>query len=198
MGRFWVGSKAHDNTSGAGSLFRVDLDGTVTRVRTGLTIANGLGWGPDGTTMYVTDSGAGTIDAHDYDVESGRLGPPRAFLRLPAEEGSPDGLTVDADGCLWVAVWGGSEVRCYAPDATLVTRVQVGASHVTSCAFVGAGLENLAITTAQDELTAEQLEREPDAGKLHLAGSAGRGTASHSSAVRPGLRLTRSREGDAR
>lgn len=187
-GRFWVGSKAHDNASGAGSLFRVDLDGTVTRVLRGLTIANGLGWSPDGTTMYVTDSAAGAVDAYAYDVDTGELGPSRPLLRLPAAEGAPDGLTVDADGYLWVAVWGGGAVRRYAPDGNLQSGLRVAASHVTSCTFVGSSLTDLVVTTARDELTAEQLAREPDAGRLHLLVSAGRGTAAVRSAVPPTLR----------
>lgn len=187
-GRFWVGSKAHDNAAGAGSLFRVDLDGTVTRVLRGLTIANGLGWSTDGTQMYVTDSAAGAVDAYDYDVDTGDLGSSRPLLRLPAGVGAPDGLTVDADGYLWVAVWGGREVRRYAPDGGLQSVVRLATSHVTSCAFVGPALTDLVVTTARDELSAAQLEAEPDAGRLHLLTSAGRGTAAVRSAVPPTLR----------
>lgn len=187
-GRFWVGSKAHDNTPGAGSLFRVDLDGTATRVVRGLTIANGLGWSPDGTTMYVTDSAQGAIDAYDYDLETGALGRRRPVVRLPSEGGAPDGLAVDADGHLWVAVWGGRAVHRYAPDGTLRSMVRLGTSHVTSCAFLGPGLTDLVVTTAQDELTPEQLAVEPDAGRVHLVTAAGRGMSSVRSAVPPTLR----------
>lgn len=187
-GRFWVGSKAHDNTAGAGSLFRADLDGTVTRVVRGLTISNGLGWSPDGTTMYVTDSAVGAIDAYDYDVGTGALGDCRPLVRLQSEQGAPDGLTVDADGYLWVAVWGGGAVHRYAPDGSLQSVLPLGTSHVTSCAFVGPALADLVVTTAQDELTPAQLAAEPDAGRIHLVTAAGRGMTSPRSAVPPTLR----------
>jgi sugar lactone lactonase YvrE len=169
LGRFFVGSKALDNRHAAGSLWRLDLDGSVTRVLSGLTIANGLGWSPDDATMYVTDSTAGAIDAYDYDLASGALGSSRPFLRLAPGEGAPDGLAVDAAGYLWVAIWGGREVRRYSPAGEPAGVVHLDVSLPTSCAFTGAGLTTLTITTAWDELTDVQRRGEPDAGRLHQA-----------------------------
>ena len=175
LGRFFVGSKAHDNAAGAGTLWRLDLDGTITPVVRGLTISNGLGWSLDDTTMYVTDSAVGRIDAYDYDLASGRLGARRPFFEAADDQGSPDGLTVDAEGCLWVAFWGAGRVRRFSPAGELMVEVRVAASHTTSCAFTGADLGALAITTAWDELTAEQRAAEPDAGRRFVVqvGSSG-------------------------
>jgi sugar lactone lactonase YvrE len=167
LGRFFVGSKAHDNRAGAGRLWRLDLDGSVETVLDGLTIANGIGWSPDEATMYVTDSGSGRIDAHDYDPRSGALGARRTFVQLLPAEGTPDGLAVDAAGDVWTAVWGGGQVRRYSPEGQLTAVVRLGCSLVTSCAFTGADLTTLVITTAWDELTPEQRAEEPDAGRLH-------------------------------
>lgn len=164
-GRLYVGSKAHDNAPGAGNLWRLDLDGTVSRVRRGLTIANGLGWSPDDRTMYVTDSAAGRVDAHDYDLATGVLGEARRFLEIPNELGAPDGLAVDTDGFLWVALWGGAQVCRFAPDGEPAGVVRVAASHTTSCTFSGPDLTRLSITTAWDELTDERRAAEPDAGR---------------------------------
>jgi sugar lactone lactonase YvrE len=176
-GRFFVGSKAHDNAAGAGSLWRLALDGVVTKVLDGLTISNGLGWSPDSTTMYVTDSAPGRVDAYDYDLATGELGRRRPFLALPPGEGSPDGLAVDATGDVWVALWGGGEVRRYSPAGEQTGAVRVSSSLVTSCAFVGPALTSLAITTAWDELSDEQRASEPDAGRRYLADVGVAGTA---------------------
>lgn len=176
-GRFFVGSKAHDNRPGAGSLWRLALDGSVTKALDGLTISNGLGWSPDRTTMYVTDSAPGRVDAYDYDLATGELGARRPFLQLPDGDGSPDGLAVDAAGDVWVAVWGAGEVRRYAPSGEQTGLVQVGSSLVTSCAFAGADLTSLAITTAWDELTDEQRAQQPDAGRRYVADVGVAGTA---------------------
>ncbi len=190
-GRFWVGSKAHDNAPGRGRLFRLDLDGSAHQVLEGLTITNGLGWSPDGATMYVTDSGAGTIDAYDLDAATGELHGGRSFVALEADLGAPDGLTVDAEGHVWVAVWGGGRVRRYAPDGSLVAEVAVAASHTSSCAFAGRDLATLVITTAWDELEPAQRADEPDAGRVFVLADAGRGLPARAArVVRTGWRLT--------
>lgn len=175
-GRFFVGSKAQDNAPGAGNLWRLDLDGTVSRVIEGLTIANGLGWSPDDQVMYVTDSAPGRIDAFRYDVASGALTERRTFLQAEEGDGSPDGLAVDAEGCLWVAFWAAGAVRRYAPDGRLVGQVDVPASLTTSCAFAGPALQTLVITSAWDELTEAERAEQPLAGRRFVAevGVAGR------------------------
>ena len=163
-GRFFVGSKAHDNTAGAGNLWRLDLDGSIARVLDGLTISNGLGWSPDDSTMYVTDSAAGLIQAYEYDAAAGELGSSRLFLRAAPGDGVPDGLAVDAEGYLWVAYWDAGQVRRYAPSGQPAGVVTVDASLTTSCAFSGPTLSTLSITTAWDELDEEQRAAQPLAG----------------------------------
>src|SRR6185503_8686605 len=105
-GRFWAGSMGYGEEPGAGSLYRLDLDGSVQRILGGLTISNGLGWSPDATTMYVADSGTATVTRYPYDAGTGTLGAGEPFLRAePDRDGTPDGLAVDVDGHLWVAFW---------------------------------------------------------------------------------------------
>lgn len=132
-GRFWAGSMAYDGTRGAGSLYRTDLDGTVVRVLDGLTIVNGPAFTADGSTLYFADTAAGTILRCRVDPVSGDLsGGPETFARLSDGEGSPDGMTVDEEGCLWVALWGAGTVRRYDPDGRLLHTVAVPAPHPTS------------------------------------------------------------------
>ncbi|ELP65327.1 SMP-30/Gluconolaconase/LRE-like region [Streptomyces turgidiscabies Car8] len=132
-GRFWAGSMAYDGTHGAGSLYRTGLDGTVVRVLDGLTIANGPAFTADGATMYFADTAAGTVLRCRVDPVSGDLSDgPDTFARLRDGEGSPDGMTVDEEGCLWVALWGAGTVRRYHPEGHLLRTVAVPAPHPTS------------------------------------------------------------------
>ncbi|MFF2023178.1 SMP-30/gluconolactonase/LRE family protein [Streptomyces sp. NPDC058171] len=115
-GRFWAGSMAHDAVVGASSLYRVDPDGTVTRAVTGLTVPNGPAFTADGTLMYLADSTKGVIRRYPVDPATGRLGPPQLFATFT--EGLPDGMTVDVEGALWVAVWGTGTVHRYRADGS--------------------------------------------------------------------------------
>jgi sugar lactone lactonase YvrE len=160
-GRLVVGSVAPD--PGDGALHRVDPDGTVSTLRTGVAMSNGLDWSPDGRVLYHVDSAAGTVTALDYSGADGTVGAARVLIRVPVAEGLPDGLAVDADGALWVAIWGGGEVRRYAPDGRLDGRVAVPVSQVTSCALGGG---RLWITTAHQGLAPVARAREPLAGGL--------------------------------
>ena len=116
QGRFWAGTKAHDNRIGGGALYRLDRDGRIEQMLDGLTISNGLGWSPDGETMYLADTIPRVIHAFAFDGERGAISDGRVLIEVPEEVGAPDGLTVDADGDLWVAIWGGGRVRRHAPD----------------------------------------------------------------------------------
>ncbi|MDQ3464319.1 MAG: SMP-30/gluconolactonase/LRE family protein [Actinomycetota bacterium] len=165
-GRFWAGTMALDSTPGAGTLYRLDLDRSVHPVLTGLTISNGIDWSPDATTMYFIDSTPGTVTAYDYDRHTGAISEPRTVLEVPPDDGMPDGMTVDSEGCLWVAIWGGSAVRRYAPDGTLLANVELPATQVTSCAFGGPALRDLYITTASEGLSAAARAGQPHAGAI--------------------------------
>ncbi|MFF3335009.1 SMP-30/gluconolactonase/LRE family protein [Streptomyces sp. NPDC002888] len=148
-GRFWAGSMAYDGTPGAGSLYRTDPDGTVVRVLDGLTIANGPAFTADGTTLYLADTAVGTILRCRVDPVFGDLsGSPETFARLRDGEGSPDGMTVDEEGCLWVAMWGAGTVRRYHPDGHLLHTLTVPAPHPTSVCLPP-GDNRLYVTTAR-------------------------------------------------
>jgi sugar lactone lactonase YvrE len=167
-GRFWAGSMAYDFEGGAGALYRLDPDFTVTEMLAGVTISNGLDWTDDDRTMYYIDSRAFSVDAFDFDTPSGTIRNRRRVVEVPSDPTSPtgstvpDGMTLDAEGFLWVAVYGASEVRRYSPDGRIDCVVTVPACAVTSCAFGGEELSDLYITsfiTFSDG-------REPHAGAL--------------------------------
>jgi sugar lactone lactonase YvrE len=147
-GRFYAGSMAADESPGKGSLFRLDTDGSVTELLTGIGISNGLGWSPDDRLMYYTDSLDYRVDVLDYDLASGQMGERRPFVALGSGDVMPDGMTVDSEGGVWVAVWGGGVVQRYDPDGCLTSVARLPAANVTSCAFGGPGLDQLYITTA--------------------------------------------------
>lgn len=165
-GRFWAGAVAHDLAPGASSLYRLDGDGSVSAVLRGLTISNGIGWSPDGSTMYLADSGPGCIFAFDFDEPTGELSSRRVLIQLGDVEGVPDGLTVDDEGCLWVAVYGGSEVRRYSPFGDLLERVPVPAQQVTSCCFGGSAGTTLFVTTARERFGEHESREQPLAGSV--------------------------------
>lgn len=146
-GRLWLGTMTYDESPGAAALYRLDPDQRVpVRVRGGVGISNGLGWSPDGSTMYYVDSLTKRIDAYSYDVSSGVASERRTFVEVTG--GFPDGLSVDAEGGVWVAVWGTGEVRRYLPGGRLDRTVTVPTAQVSSCAFAGPALDQLIITTA--------------------------------------------------
>ncbi|MBV9452358.1 MAG: SMP-30/gluconolactonase/LRE family protein [Streptosporangiaceae bacterium] len=131
-GRFWAGSMAYDATEGAGSLYRAGAGGTVAKVLDGMTIVNGPAFTADGSLMYVSDTFAGVIYACRVDPPSGEVAGRRVFAELSPSDGAPDGMTVDASGRLWVALWDGFAVRCYRPDGSVEAVVPVPARRPTS------------------------------------------------------------------
>jgi sugar lactone lactonase YvrE len=160
-GRFYCGSMAYDQRPGAGALYRLDPDGSVHVVLRNVTISNGLEWSPDGSKAYYNDTPTHRIDVFDYDGEAGLTGR-RAFVDLSHEAKLPDGLTVDEEGGVWVALYGGAAVRRYTPEGMLDEVIEVPAKQVTACTFGGPDLNQLFITTSREGL-------EP--GKDPLAGS---------------------------
>jgi sugar lactone lactonase YvrE len=176
-GRFWAGTKDVEGRRPLGSLFRLDADLSLTRVLTGVTISNGLDWSPDGLTMYYIDSATYAIDAFAIERETGSLSHRRRLVDLPKAWGLPDGMTVDDEGCLWVAFWTGSAVRRFSPDGDLVSVVTLPVSLVTSCAFGGSDLSELYITSARVGLSASQVHEQPHAGALFRLSPGVRGPA---------------------
>jgi sugar lactone lactonase YvrE len=165
-GRFWAGTMdTKDPAAAESSLYRLS-GGTCDRMLSSVTVANGIDWSPDGRTMYFTDTLRGAIDAFDFDPHTGDVTKRRPFARIDDAEGKPDGLCVDADGCVWSALWGGSRVIRLLPNGERAGEYAVPATQVTSCAFGGAGLDELYITTARSGLGAEELAGQPLAGDL--------------------------------
>jgi sugar lactone lactonase YvrE/DNA-binding IclR family transcriptional regulator len=165
-GRLWVGSMDMGATANRGSLFKVEADGQFTRMESGLTVANGLGWSPDNRLMYFTDSFRRTIYQYEFDLDAGTLSNRRPLIVLGPEEGSPDGLTVDQDGCLWVALWDAWSVVRFSPQGREVMRVRLPVPRPTSCCFGGSQLDTLYVTSASVRLSAQSLQAAPLSGSL--------------------------------
>jgi sugar lactone lactonase YvrE len=166
QGRFWAGTMAYDESPGAGTLYRLELDGTCTTVLQGLTISNGIGWSPDGTEMYLVDSGTRQVDAFDFDPASGDLARRRTIVQIEEPGIAPDGLTVDNQGGLWIALWDGAQVRRYSPDGSPLATVPLPVDRPTSCAFGGPELTTLFVTSARHGLDPDALTRQPHAGHV--------------------------------
>jgi sugar lactone lactonase YvrE len=150
-GRFYCGSMAYDQKPGAGALYRLDPDGSVRVVLENVTVSNGLEWSPDGSRAYYNDTPTHRIAVFDYDREAGLTGR-RPFAEIPPEIGRPDGLTVDEQGGVWVALSGGGAVRRYTTDGVLDEVVEVPARKVTACTFGGPRVDQMFITTSREGL----------------------------------------------
>jgi sugar lactone lactonase YvrE len=169
-GRLWLGRMALDETSGAGSLLRLERDGRVVSVLDGLTCPNGMAWLADGRSFAFVDSPRRTIARYPWDAASGIPGPPATLLDLdttdlPADA-VPDGMAIDVEDHRWVAVWGGGCLLRVAPDGRVADRVNLPVSQPTSCAFGGPDLRDLYVTSARGGLHADGEVREPRAGGL--------------------------------
>jgi sugar lactone lactonase YvrE len=160
-GRFWCGSMAYDQRPGAAALYRLAPDGSTQRMLDGVTISNGLDWSPDGSLAYYADTATHRVDVFDYDRHSGLTGR-RPFVEIP-DDGNPDGLTVDADGGVWVALYGAGAVHRYGPDGALDAVVEVPTPRVTACTLGGPRLDELFVTTSREGLGPDD---DPLAGSL--------------------------------
>lgn len=164
-GRFWAGTLSLNGESGVASLYRLDPDNSVSKMVEDVSISNGIVWSQDMNKMYYIDTPTQKVMAYDYNNATGDIKNPSVAVEVPSEMGSPDGMTIDADGNLWVALWGGSAVGCWNPqNGKLIRKIEVPAKNVTSCAFGGDDLGTLYITTARQNTTPEELEKFPNAG----------------------------------
>jgi len=167
QGRFWAGTMNQVHPEAAdGSLYRLDTNLSVHKMAEGFAVYNGGAWSPDGRTMYVTNTMPGEIWAYEFDPASGKIGDRRLFARVPAEDGWPDGHTVDSEGCLWSAHWGGWRVTRYDPTGKIERVIRMPVSQVSCCRFGGENLDVLYITTAWEGMSPEQRQAEPMAGDL--------------------------------
>jgi sugar lactone lactonase YvrE len=176
QGRFFCGSMAYAETPGAGALFRLNPDLSVDRVLEGVTISNGLQWSRDGSAMYYVDTPTGRIDLFDFDADTGAFSGRRPFVELDREKGAPDGLAIDAEDGLWVALWGGGAVHRYDSRGSLSEVVELPVPKVTACAFGGPDGQTLYITTSRLGMAAEEF---PEAGALFSHRAGVRGAAPH-------------------
>ena len=165
-GRVWIGSMHTGETEPLGELYRLDPGGVLTPVVRKVTVSNGLGWSPDGSRLYYVDSPSRKIDVFDYDAATGEAFSRRAFADLRYADGMPDGLTVDADGCVWVAMWGGAALRRFTPAGKPDVMLPVPVARPTSCAFGGPDLSELYVTTASIGLSDSARGAQPLAGRL--------------------------------
>ena len=151
-GSLWAGTMRYDEAPGGGTLSRVTGDGTVEVILDDVAVSNGTGWSPDGRLMYYIDSPTRRLDVFDF-TDDGRAVNRRPLVEIEDGAGFPDGLTVDAEGCVWVALWEGASVRRYTPTGELDRVVPLPVPRVTACAFAGPDLTDLYITTARVGLT---------------------------------------------
>ena len=167
QGRVVAGTMNHHTfTSPDGALYRLDPDGEMTCIDTGLAAANGIGFSPDGTVMYVAESFGGRILCYDYDSESGTVSGRQVFAQLSEPEGLPDGIIVDGEGYIWNAHFGGSMITRYAPDGSVDSRIEMPVSLVTCMAFGGDKLNELYVTTGWHNMTPAEQKKMPGCGDL--------------------------------
>lgn len=167
QGRFYCGSMAYNAQPDRGTVWRLDTDGHAKHILDEVTVSNGIVWSLDGSTVYYIDSPTRRVDAFTFDADAGRLTDRRPFITVPDDvEGKPDGMTIDTEGGLWVAFFGGSCVRHYDSTGREQERIELPVTQVTACAFGGPGLDELFISTSSYGLGHHYEETEPDAGAL--------------------------------
>ncbi|MEU5534634.1 SMP-30/gluconolactonase/LRE family protein [Streptomyces sp. NPDC020362] len=168
-GSLWAGTMRYDEAPGGGTLSRLTGDGEVRVVLPGVTVSNGTGWSPDGSLLYYADTPTRRVDVFDHD--DGGVRNRRTLVEIEEGAGFPDGLAVDAEGCVWVALWDGGAVRRYTQSGELDRVIALPAPRTTACAFGGPDLTDLYITTARTGLSAPH----PVSGSLLVVPAAGKG-----------------------
>jgi sugar lactone lactonase YvrE len=151
-----------------GTLYRIEPDLQVTAMRTGVSVSNGLDWSPDGRTFYFTDSTTRRVNAYDFDISTGDLSNERLLVEMSDPVATPDGLAVDAEGNLWIAMWDGGCVRQFSAKGRLLRTIELPVSRPTSVAFGGPYLDQLFITSARGGIPHAQLGAEPHAGSIFV------------------------------
>jgi sugar lactone lactonase YvrE len=172
-GRFLAGTLSRAQTPGAAALYRLDPGGRVSTLIEDVTLSNGMGWSPDGACFYFADTHLERVDVMDYDAVTGAVADRRPFADLRDVPGRPDGLTVDADGGVWIAMARAGAVRRYAPDGRLDHVLELPVPKVTSVTFGGPDLADLYVTTSRDGMTAADLADYPQSGAVFWVEAAG-------------------------
>ena len=167
QGRFWAGSMDDAQRHASGALYRIDANRSVTLIDDDYRIANGPAFSPDGRIMYHNDTGRQVTYAFDLDVD-GRASNRRVLIEHPPDGGHPDGITVDLEGCIWIALWGGWCVRRFSTSGECLQTVRLPVEQPSSCAFGGPDLDRLFVTSAREDLNEGALSKQPSAGGLFM------------------------------
>ena len=168
-GRFWAGTMAKSEEENQGNLYVIERDLSIKKKIENVSISNGIAWNEDNTIMYYIDTPTHYVFAFDYDIETGDIDNQRVVVDLTHETGYGDGMTIDEEGMLWIAFYGGWRVGRYNPDTgKLLHEIELPAANVTCCTFGGADMNDLYITTATKGLDAESVKQQPHAGKLFV------------------------------
>jgi sugar lactone lactonase YvrE len=166
-GRFWAGTMGLNAENGVGNLYCLDTDLSVTRKLKGVSISNGIAWSLDNNKMYYIDTPTGEVWEFNYEIKTGDISNKKVVVTIPEEEGMPDGMTIDSEGMIWVAQWGGWKVSRWNPKTgERLSEVKLPAAQVTACAFGGKNLDELYITTARTGLKEKDIDKQPYAGGL--------------------------------
>lgn len=166
-GRFWAGSMSMSGKNEAGALYRLDEDSTVHKMIDNVSTSNGIVWSLDQQTMYYIDTPTQKVMAWDFNIDTGEINKTRTAIEIPDDMGAPDGMTIDEDGNVWIALWGGAAVGCWDPvSGEMIRKIEVPAKNVTSVAFGDNDLGTLYITTARQYTSEEDLEKYPLSGGL--------------------------------
>ncbi len=166
-GRFLAGSMNDTETTASGTLYSIVPDGTLKTLVRNVRTSNGLTWSPDYRTFYFIDTPTRVVRAYDYDLITGEIANPRSVVSVPSKLGWPDGMTSDAEGMLWVALWGGAKLSRWNPaTGRMLAEIPFPALNVSSCCFGGAELTDIYVTTAREGMNAKQLAKYPLSGGL--------------------------------
>lgn len=168
-GNFWVGSMHLDQSEPMGSLYKVTPKGVTTKMLDSVTISNGIVWTQNATTMYYIDTPTGNIQAFDFDKKTSTVSNERTAVKVAVSDGYPDGMAIDSEDMLWVGLWNGNAVARYNPlTGELLEKISVPAHNVTACAFGGANLDELFITTSSLDMTKQERAQYPLAGSVFV------------------------------
>ena len=179
-GRFWAGTMDYFCNPGKGTLYCLDTDESVTKKISPVTVSNGITWSLDHKTMYFIDTGLDNVRAYDYDIDTGRISNERVVIKHDSDVGHFDGMSIDEEGMLWIAIWEGWGVKRYDPNTGKLLRyLRLPVQKTTSCAFGGEKMDELYVTSATFELDEKQLEDQPLAGSLIKVDPGVRGVPGH-------------------
>ncbi len=168
-GRLWVGTMCTDSTPEAGSFYRIGRDLKAEKQLSKVSISNGLAWTADNKTLYYIDSPTQQVDAYHFNLKTGNMNFDRTVITIPEEMGTPDGMSIDREGKLWIGHYGGHGIYRWDPNTgKLLAKIDLPVPNVTSCAFGGENLDLLLVTTARENLSDAQLAQYPESGDVFL------------------------------